>query len=42
MSRKSKVLDNLSSIISDKYIINENEIENVNHPVLKYRACLRS
>ena len=30
MSRKSKVLDNLSSIISDKYIINENEIENVN------------
>ena len=30
MSRKSKVLDNLSSIITDKYIINENEIENVN------------
>ena len=30
MARRSKVLDNLSNVISDEYIINENEIESVN------------
>ena len=30
MARKSKVLDSLSNVITDEYIINENEIESVN------------
>ena len=30
MARKSKVLNSLSNVICDEYIINDNEIESVN------------
>ena len=42
MARRSKVLDNLSNVISDEYIINENEIESVNVLLLRFFSMTES